>query len=896
MAAGGVLLGIAFGTLAQQRDDEGVAQLERVEVTGSRIARAEAESGLPVQVITRDEMLQGGMQTMQDLLERISANQSYGGSNPALGVGSTLTGFTSASLRGLGSQRTLVLLNGRRLAPYALSGGQSVDLSAIPASAIQRVEILKDGASAIYGTDAIGGVMNFILRDDFQGVELNANVLATEQGGGNNGRVSLTAGTGNLATDKFNAFVSADFFRQQPLPAAQRESTKTAYLPDIGLDGTSPSSLPANIFQNDPRTGEVYGFDGRFNPSIPYPGGATADSCLPPYSFPTKAQPTQCGFDFPSVINAIPGYDQVNVIGRVSWQIDADNLFFAEGTYYKGRFTQLVSPTPVQTPMALPADSPYYPAAFVAGLPGGRPDLPLGLAYRLIELGPRTTKTDVDQGNGAFGLKGVVKGWNYQVAANLTTNRQVDNFESGVVYASKFLPLLRSGVVNPFGANTPSVLEQMEATQVVGQANDNRASNYGVALTLSRDVYKAPAGPIAFAAGVEGRRENLQQANSDAVVSGDVLGGAGEIPSLAPVNRNVVSLYGELNVPIASTFEANIAVRYDHYSDFGGTTNPKFTLRWQPSRTLLLRAAYGTGFRAPTLSDLHLPQGLFEGELVDPVRCPVTGDYYDCHYGIPTLEGGNPALKPETSRQLNAGFVFEPVSGLSTSIDYYWVRLQNVITAVPVDVILGADYAMWAPGYVVRDPPDPEHPDLPGPIAHVVAHQTNVGTLTTSGIDANLQWRGAATPVGRFALTLNGTYVLSYSQSGFESASVPPSVGTRGILGAITRYRQYAQLDWTFGGWGATLANNYQDGYAEPCLDSDPSGCTTRHVGSYSVWDVQARYSGFKGTTLTLGIRNLLDRTPPLSNQDTAFQRGFDPSYADPRGRMLYAAVSVAFH
>lgn len=895
---GWVVLCCAMDAQAQTEEPAPV-QLDRVEVTGSRIARIEGESGLPVQVITREEMLHGGVQTMQDLIERVSANQSFGSSNPALGVGSTVTGFTSASLRGLGSQRTLVLLNGRRLAPYALSGGQSVDLSGIPASAIERVEILKDGASAVYGTDAIGGVINFILRQDYQGVELNANVYATTQGGGDNGRISLTAGTGDLAKDKFNAFVSVDYFKQQALAASQREVTKTSYRPDIGINGTTPSSFPANIAQTNPRTGEVYGFKGSFNPTIPFPGGANAGSCLPPYSFPTVSEPYQCGFDFASVVNTIPAYEQAQIVGRLSWQLDADTLLFAEASYYRGEFNQLIAPATVfpWSPMSLPPNSTYYPHDFVASLPGGRPDLPLRLWYRTLELGPRTSQTDVSQWNGAFGVQGALHGWDYQLAANLTANEQADNYQSGYVYASQFGPLMRSGVVNPFGANTPDVLGQMRATQVIGQANDNRASNYGALLTLANhNVARLPAGPLAVAAGLEGRRESLRQTNSDFVVAGDVMGGASAVPSLASANRNVFSMFGEVNVPVASQFEANLAVRFDHYSDFGGTTNPKLTLRWQPAKTLLLRASYGSGFRAPTLSDLHQPQSLNPTDLADPVRCPVTDDFYDCGGGIPTLDGGNPQLQPETSRQLNAGIVFAPLTGLSVGLDYYRVSIDNVIVIVPADTILGPQHGDFPPDYVVREPPDAEHPDLPGKIVHVVQYPTNIGKVATSGIDLDLQWRGPATSAGRFSLALNGSYVIDYSQSGFSASNVPPGVGVRGALGAIARWRQYVQLNWEHGPWGATLANNFQSGYAEPCLEADPTGCTTRQVGSYSVWDLQARYTGWKGTTLTLGVRNALDTAPPVSNQLDAFQRGTDPTYADPRGRMVYVALRHAFH
>ena len=319
------------------------------------------------------------------------------------------------------------------------------------------------------------------------------------------------------------------------------------------------------------------------------------------------------------MIETIPESEKAHVVGRLTWQINADNQLFAEGSYYWAKFTQRGSPTPVASyetipyvplSMALPPTSPYYPTAFVAGLPGGDPTLPLELIYRTVELGPRTDQAKVDQWNAVVGLQGTVKGWDYQLAANYTTNQQIDSYVSGWVYASKFGELLRSGVVNPFAANTPAVLDLMRATQITGQANDNRATNYGADFKLANTVYDLPSGPIAVALGVEGRREGLEQSNSDFIISGDALSTGGAVATLPAAHRTVWSLFGEVNVPIVMTVEINVAVRYDHYSDFGGTTNPKVTLRWQPARTLMLRGAYGTGFRAPTLSDMFQPPSL----------------------------------------------------------------------------------------------------------------------------------------------------------------------------------------------------------------------------------------------------------------------------------------------
>lgn len=879
--------------IAQSGPLAGTAPRERIDITGSNIPRAEGETGLPVQIITRGELERGGVQTAQDLLDRVSANQSFGSWNDAKGVGDTRAGFTSASLRGLGSQRTLVLLNGRRLAPYALTGGQSVDLSGIPISAIERVEVLKDGASAVYGTDAIGGVINFILRRDFRGGEAFANYYATDAGGGENFRVNAGLGWGDLAKDGFNAFITADHFRQRPLAAADREFSRTAYLPWLGFDATSSQSWPANITQPG-------GFGRTMrNPTVPVTG-ATGGSCLPPYSFPTNRLRLACAFDFAAVIDTIPESEKTNVVGRATWQLSADHQLFAEGSYYRGDFVYKISPTPVSssftnTPMILPPGSPYYPAAFVASLPNGNPDLPLQLAYRTVELGPRINVPEVDQTRAVVGAVGVVKGWDYVLSGGYTANRQNDKYRSGVLSEERFGPLLRSGVINPFGANTPEVLELMRGAQIVGEVSDNRASHYGAELKLSGSPIEMAAGPFALAFGLDARRESLEQVNSAFLYTGDVVGGAGVQPSLAETRRTVWSAFAEANVPITRTFEANLAVRYDRYSDFGGTTNPKLTLRWQPARELMLRGAYGTGFRAPTLSDLFLPNTFPNDSFTDPLRCPTTGLESDCEFTT-VKYGGNRAVQPESSRQLNLGLVWEPSQGLSASVDYYRVKIDDLITMVPLDAIQ-SDFARWAPTHVVRKPPQPEYPGLPGPIAYVDQTLVNGGRLETSGVDVDLRHRLPADDLGRFALGFTGTYIIDYAATDFTAAS-PGRADPLGN-GAISRWRHYASIDWSRGPWGATLAQNFQlhHDQADP-LSCDPAtgACPgLRRVGSYSVVDLQGRYEGFRGLTLSAGVRNLLDRAPPLSVGSSSFQIGYEPAYGDPRGRIFYVAARYTF-
>ncbi|HEY7944725.1 MAG TPA: TonB-dependent receptor plug domain-containing protein, partial [Casimicrobiaceae bacterium] len=282
------------GAPAYAQTQPAPAVKERIEVTGSSIRRVEGEGALPVQVMTRADIEKSGSQTVMDLIDRLSAAQSIGNFNNTLGEGTTLVGFNGVSLRGLGTQRSLVLIDGKRTAPYALSNTSSpsaagVDLNSIPLSAIERVEILKDGASALYGSDAIGGVINFILRKDFRGAEASFTMLDSDHGGGGSRRYNAIVGAGDLAKDHYNVFITADYLDQFNLRAADRQISHSAYLPQFGADRTSGNSLPANISQS-------LGDFAPNAPGVPFSGthNPTNPACLPPFSFPTVGSPSQC--------------------------------------------------------------------------------------------------------------------------------------------------------------------------------------------------------------------------------------------------------------------------------------------------------------------------------------------------------------------------------------------------------------------------------------------------------------------------------------------------------------------------------------------------------------------------------------------------------------------------
>ena len=589
--------------------------------------------------------------------------------------------------------------------------------------------------------------------------------------------------------------------------------------------------------------------------------------------------------------NSIPPVERVGAYGRGTFQVNADHLLFAEVGYMHNEMTLNFAPNPISflttvdgAPLRYPANGPYYPAAFAAanGISGD-----LNLLYRTLPLGPRVEDVTTSAWRAVAGAEGVADGWSYNAALTYSRNDQKENYRSGSVSVGRLVDAMATGLINPFGASGPEGDALLAGAQIGGDAHKARGTTIQLEASGSKEVYALPAGPVAVALGGEARRERLDNQFASFVTSGEIGGSADQ-----PVSgrRTAWSLFLEGVVPVVRTVEAQLAVRYDHYSDFGGTTNPKVALRWQPLRTLLVRSSWGTGFRAPTLYDLYTPQQETTDALADgdPVRCPVTGSIYDCGFLFPAVTGGNPNLRPETSEQFNAGAVWEPVKGLSLAVDYWKINKNNYIGTLTTRVI-DANFAFYEPTNIVRGPVEPAYPDLPGPIKTILLLNQNLGHLRTSGIDVDVSWHGPDTSFGRLSFGLNGTYIIEWKNQP-DGLTYVSGVG-REIAGPIPRWRHYASLSWDYGVWGATLAQTYQSGYEDANDFPRGSPLLPRRVSSYDIWDLQGRYGGLKNATIVLGIRNLMDRAPPFTNA----LAGWAPIYADPRGRMFYARLTYAF-
>jgi iron complex outermembrane receptor protein len=892
---------------------DAAVKVEKIEVTGSNIKRVDGETGLPVATITRGEIERSGVTTAAELIDRVSAASAGGHSiAQSLGDGSR-PGLSAASLRGLGSNDTLVLLNGHRLANFAFNavGGGTVNLNQIPLAAVARVEILKDGASAIYGTDAIGGVINFILRKDYEGAEVSASGSATSRGGGGTDRYTATLGFGDVNRGGFNVLALVDYQKDKPLGASQRAFASTGIRPDLAVALVSGNTYPAN-----------------FNVGRNFYNLTAAQGCLPAagsYRVDANGAPApinSCVYDFSSVLQIYPAAERKSAFLRGAWQLNSEHQAFLEYHLARNQFTLAASETPViggDSPILYPAGGPFYPASFT--LADGTVIHPAGdlrIRGRLKAAGLRTDRVDSDEQRLLAGLQGVLRGWDYDAAWSRATSKASDNYIDGYVRESAIRAAIATGLVDVFSVAplTPQAQAMIDAAKIREKIRDSDSSVTAIGARASREIAQLRSGAMALAVGFDHRKEEIEERPQEVLYTGDILGGGGSLPPTTQASRTTDSAFAELGVPLVRNVEAQLAVRYDRFSDFGSTTNPKVALRWTPRKDLLVRASYGTGFRAPTLSDLFLPPAnSFDSGPPDPARCPggnPTGPYVDpdveCIDGeFRVRVGGSPAAKPEKSRQWSAGAIFEPLAGDSVGVDFWTIRRRSSLQLVSRDAVFNvfaASDPVTAGGRIVRQPrladgscagdadglPTPA--GTPCAIDYVLALIENLGNYDTSGLDLSATFRLKHPRLGTFTLHGEGTYFLRYHYQLTPGGEYHDNVGLASTdNGAISRWRHTVMAEWRRGPWGASLGHNFVLGYR----DEDREGAPPRRVASFETWDLQGTWEGWKGLKLAAGVRNLFDRDPPASRQANTFQVGYDARYYDPRGRILYASLRYAF-
>jgi len=840
------VLGAAAPAWAQPPD--AAIETQRVVVTGSQLMATDMESSLPVQVITRQDIERSGITSVEELVARLSANT--GNVNHASNIGDEGSpGFTGVSLRGFGERSTLVLLNGRRLTNYAFSNesGVGVDLGQIPATAIERVEILSDGASAIYGSDAIAGVVNFILRAEFKGVETSAQTERPQaHGGGGTDHQAASFGWGSSTVDGFNVFATLAHQREHELSARDR-AFAAVFRPALRVDGTSSASLPANVLQDDHHTFA--------NPAAP--------SCTAATVFNRGG----CFYDVGRFNDLLPETENLGGLLRATLASPRRGEAYVEVLASRQRIREVGAPTPVNAQYyqthpdwVIPVDSPFY-----RPLPGVAGDI-VDPLYRTTSLGPRARRTDTQAWRAVVGWRGETAGWDLDGAAMQSTTHSAAVLVSGILDANQLQSVLASGLIDPFADSGPAGDAALASTLIHGPSREARGTTQSVDLHASRSFDGWGLGVATLGFGAEVRHESMRD-NPTALSALTV--GSDPVPGKSG-QRDVQALHVEALVPVAPQLQAQVAARVDRYSDFGTHLSPKVSLRWQPVPSVLLRAAIGTGFRAPSLPELFTVQGSFTGEseVPDPERCPVTQLDSDCNPVVHILTGGNPALRPETSRNVTLGLVVAAGHDGTLQVNAWRITRKNLIGELGDDALL-LPTGIYDGRWVLRGPVDPAHPTLPGAVTDLIETNENVGNHNAMGIDVDLA--GALrTRAGKWTLHLAGA---------FEAAA---------------RWQHSLTLGWERGPWHATLDEVWKAGYsdARPGLDG-----RRRRVAPYQLWGSQVGY-GDKDAPwqVDVGAKNLFDSPPPFTNQNGTPQLGYNSRIADPRGRVWYVQATGRWH
>ena len=909
------LLFIAVPAFAQDAQ-----RLEKIEITGSSIRRVQEEGAVPVQIISRQEIQRRGITSAEELMMQISANGT-GADNLSSNVGIQLgttdrnnNGNASANLRGLGASSTLVLLNGQRLAPHGAKGN-AVDLSSIPLAAIERVEVLKDGASAIYGTDAIAGVINFILRRDYQGVEATAFADATEKGGGNIYRGNLIAGWGDLGRDRWNVMGTIDWTKQEALNARSR-SFASGYQPERGL---SPDTAGTAFASQTGLAGTAIGATFRtpqggtqtFNRAnlLSFQGKCDILPYTSQYNTALWASPGAryaCAYDYGGAETLIQPVERTQGVLRGTFQVTNNVTAFAELVATKTKATKFFEELQVTTTgsfsgMQYPVGGPYY-QDLSAFIPTFDPTKPIAYRWRCVDCGQRTIQADTDLYRISAGLEGTVMSkYDWKIYAGESKSKSESTLQHGYMYTVPFTAALGSGLVNPWllpgQAQTAAGMALLDAARADGaKLFDGTAKTTEVDGSISGELFNVWGGPVAAALGFDWRKESYTFSDGSRGGNAPAIYQEPFDADFPFVERTVKAVYAEMAVPLFKHFEATLAVRHDKYSDFGGTTNPKVSIKWNPVNQFLLRASYNEGFRAPSFFQLYGASGdsPVPGNVADPVLCPngnVAGaDLSVCAIRPNGRAGGNPGLQPETSKSWSVGFVVEPWQNYSASADLWQIRRKGLIYELTPQQVL-ANYQQF-PGALVRG----ANGRLDDPGAYIRAGFVNADGDITKGVDVNFRARPSV-GAGRFDLGLDGTYMIDRMGRIFVTQDWVHSVGQWNDRDLFPRWKHVAHAGYETGPWSTTLYQFYTRHYKDFVpVGTIPPGYDP-NVHSYITYTLAATYSGFKNLRISGGVKNLFDQDPPFTahNLDFAAGAGWDPRVADPRGRSYYLSLSYKF-
>lgn len=932
----------AVSPLVAQAQTEGTMQ--RVEITGSSIKRIAREGALPVEIISRKQLEDQGIVTAEQLIATLNVNGN-GSDNLASNADVTSgaqrgnNGASSANLRGQGSDSTLVLLNGRRVATHGMKGS-AVDLNSIPMAAVERVEVLKDGASAVYGTDAIGGVINFILRKNYKGLEVQAFTDVAEQSGGEIGRASLTGGWGDLETQGWNVLVTAAHSENKALRGDQRDFVNT-FQPNRGVSVDTRGTPSANVFATT--LGPSLLSPTGTGPTLPggtvayngislldLPGGPGCDSIDGMGAYDEKLWDSPgaaygCAWDTGRAAVLQQPVKNTNALARATFRIGEHELF-AEGVASRVEVAKRFSPNQISPSSSTFGPSSFYPStgaayndvynALVQVFPSisANYGLPIAYRWRCMECGNREIETETKAGRLQVGADGPLtlfgNRYDYRVGLSRAYSESDSTLGSGFNYTQALSDVLGSGIVNPFllpgQSQSQAAIDAIRATSAAGvvmYGGKTTLTQFDAA--LSGELFKLPAGPVMAAIGTDLRREEYKfNGDRRAVNARPAILNApfDDVNALDQVKRDIKAVYAEVLIPVTTALELTFAVRRDDYTGFGATTNPKVSFRYQPIAQLMFRGSYNEGFRAPSFNQLFngVTESPYAGkDLADPATCPsgrVDSTVAGCQAVNPvTITGGKNTLGPETAKQASLGVVFEPAGGFSANADLWEIRKYDTIDSFNVATMV-ANYGLFQDQFLR---------DAAGNLAVIDQRWLNAGERITRGLELGARMNGKFSTGAIWGVGIDGSRLLEKKSRATKNAEFGESeIGRFLFTGDLgLKWKHSAYVTYKYGNWSGMLQNIYRSGYDDQVLPGVASGRIVpseynAKVDDYSIFNLTTNYTGFKNLTLTAGIKNISDEDPPFAityDSNTGAGSSWEPRVADPRGRSFTLMATYKF-
>ncbi|MFC3032612.1 TonB-dependent receptor plug domain-containing protein [Pseudoalteromonas fenneropenaei] len=833
--------------------EENADKVERIEVTGSRIKRTDMEGPSPIQSIGKDQIASYGYDNLQQLLEKMPVAGSGTFSTRGNNQDSTANGGAAVSLRGLGPDATLVLINGRRASVSAFAESITnsfVDINSIPVSAIERIDILKDGASAIYGSDAVAGVVNVILKKDFDGMEVNLGYGGTDGPSYEEKTASLLWGS---STDDSNVTIILDYFNNSSLSSNEAGTLGTAnQTPYGGKDFRSSRGFPG-----------FFVVDGKDTIDPACPADRVADDF--------------CLFDYGPFGYIIPEAERVGAIVQAEQKFANGMTGFVEFAVQHNTSVAAGAPTPLDQKAGLT-------------VPGSHPNNPYGKdikigRYRTVDAGARGWDISSDTLRIVAGLRGTINDWDWEVAAQKgrSKSEQTGSKEQGWVRVDYLQAEIDAGNYNPFGGtyNSKEVIDRITTSLV--RRGESHMTSYDASITGEAFTFNDM--PVMMAAGLEYREEDVSDAPDDQFIRGLIFGTES---IAAAAERDQWAAYVEFSIPLSEQFELQLAGRYDDYSDFGSTANPKVAFRWTPHSDVTVRGSWAQGFRAPSLAQIGLGPSEESVFFEDQYRCAATGK--DCgplDYNIEYT--GNADLEAEESESMNLGIFWAPSAELGFGVDVWSITQDNKIDKGPYGPIYDAECNNQNSTICLRLAP--EAGQSLGVLDKIRAKYKNVTSQDASGVDVSANYLYSMGDNGDLKFNLEYSYLDNFEKDDLDYT------GEYGY----PQHRWVLTNSWMLDNMAVNLNISYI-GEFEDQPDFDFDGTldfeqhSTRKVDSQILLDLQGSYRLNDGVKLVLGVNNLLDEEPPfaIGNGDDDLY-GYVGKVHNPRGRYIYTKVTFSF-